>query len=309
MFGFVFRFNKTAVVDLNLDDSYSNMTLGEYLHQQGYSQIFVDKYLVPMGSAIWSATSSAIKDFPLKFFVRFFHNHGLLSVSKRPQWHVLKDGSKSYIEPLIAPFKDNIRLNTPVDQIHRYDDRVEIKTASGNKEIFDQVIIATHSDQALGLLVDASEIEQRVLKAIPYQDNEVVLHTDTSLLPSNRKTWSSWNYRIMQEEHKQAPPVLTYNMNILQSIDAQSTFCVTLNKTEAIDPEKIIGVYHYAHPVFSADAVAAQEQWKTVNGVNRTWCCGAYWGNGFHEDGLNSALRIAEKFGFSSSDNHFSSCR
>ena len=300
----ILRFNKESIRDLEQGGEYLQMTLGEYLRAKKYSSAFMDLYLIPMGSAIWSASTSVMQKFPFQFFVKFFRNHGLLSVKNRPQWHVIKDGSRSYIEPLTAPFKDSIRLSSPVKIVERNADNVIVTTEAGASESFDQVVIASHSDQALGMLSEASEAEQNVLSAISYQQNEVVLHTDTRLLPKNQITWSSWNYRILNGSNvgennvdENAPPVLTYNMNILQSIESEDTFCVTLNKTDAIDPEKIIGTYHYAHPVFSVAGIEAQQQWESINGVNRTWFCGAYWANGFHEDGVTSALKVAEKLG------------
>jgi predicted NAD/FAD-binding protein len=317
----ILRFNKEALPDVESGGRYLEMTLDEYLQQKKYSKRFTDKYLIPMGAAIWSASTSVMKSFSLHFFVHFFRNHGLLSVSKRPQWRVIDGGSRAYIEPLSQRFKDNIRLDSAVKSIKRNVDGVLIETIHGLSECFDQVIIAAHSDQALAMLSDASVEETKLLSAIPYQKNEVVLHTDISLLPKRRSTWSSWNYRIADQQtasdndihlansgDSDTPikkildnklPVLTYDMNILQSIESDTTFCVTLNKTDAIDPDKILGTYFYDHPVFSRDSVAAQEQWETINGVNKTWFCGAYWANGFHEDGVLSALRVTEKLGSS----------
>ncbi len=310
----ILRFNKQAPLDAAKGGVFDTMTLGEYLVQHRYSDVFTDKYLVPMGSAIWSASTSVMKSFPLQFFVKFFVNHGLLSVTNRPQWHVVKGGSKSYIEPLTASFKDNIRLATPIVSITRQNEdksekgsgsenegvgHVLIHTERYGEEKYDQIVIATHSDQALALLSDASDREQRVLGDITYRENDVILHTDDALLPHNKKTWSSWNYRITKDTKgdNDNPPALTYNMNILQGLTAPCTFCVTLNKTDSINPKKILGRYRYSHPVFSIKAIAAQQRWQDINGVNNTWFCGAYWANGFHEDGVKSAVRIAEKFG------------
>jgi len=306
----ILRFNKEAPIDLAKKGSFLTMTLGEYLQEKNYSSVFVDKYLIPMGSAIWSASTSAMKGFPLQFFVNFFINHGLLSVNDRPQWHVIKGGSKSYIEPLIATFKDKIRLNSPVTSVIRNHKKLNdiagelrsilVEDEDGCIESYEHVVIATHSDQALALLSDADDNEKGLLDAIKYRNNEVVLHTDEALLPKNKRTWSSWNYRIESTSNDENTlPVLTYNMNILQGIEAPHTFCVTLNNTSAIDQSKILGVYQYAHPIFTADAVAAQQRWEEINAHNNTWFCGAYWANGFHEDGVKSAVRIAEKFGIS----------
>ena len=247
-----------------------------------------------MGSAIWSSTQGATLDFPLEFFIKFFKNHGLLNVVYRPQWRVVKGGSHSYIEPLIKSFKHNIKLNSPVARIIRNENNVSI-ISNGVAEEFDEVIIACHSDQALAMLGDASDDEKAILGAIPYQKNSVVLHTDKTLLPKRKSTWSSWNYLLTNS--MQSLPILTYSMNILQGIDSDDQFCVTLNAKDKIDPAQILGEYEYAHPVFSDAANQAQSDWSLINGVKRTWFCGAYWFNGFHEDGVNSALRVVDSLG------------
>ena len=291
----ILRFNKEAIADLETGELDPAMTLGEYLDLNNYSQQFIDFYLIPMGAAIWSSTLSGMREFPLLFFVRFFKNHGLLSVKNRPQWHVIENGSNSYIEPLSAGFKNNIRLNTKITQVKRSGDAATLIFSDGEQEHFDQVVFACHSDQALKLLADPSQDETRVLGSIPYRENEVVLHTDAKLLPKSQLAWSAWNYQLGHS--KQALPVLSYNMNILQGIESEHTFVVTLNATEQIDPSKIIGTYHYAHPVFTLGTIEAQEKWELINGVNRTWFCGAYWANGFHEDGCASGVRVATALG------------
>ena len=291
----ILRFNKEAVEDLENNRIKETTTLGEYLAANHYGKTFANKYLIPMGSAIWSASTESMFNFPVLFFVRFFKNHGLLSVNNRPQWRVIKGGSSAYIDPLTESFKERIRLNTGVEKITRHDNGVEISLADGSVEQYDQVVIASHSDQALGMLADASDQEVSVLSAMPYQDNDVILHTDDSVLPDKKLAWSSWNYWLRSEQQERA--ILTYNMNILQGIDAPETFCVTLNATDAIDPTKIIGRYNYSHPVFSLASVAATERWQEINGVNNTWFCGAYWANGFHEDGVVSGIRVAKALG------------
>ncbi len=291
----ILRFNKQATRDLHGGRLPDDTTLGEYLKANGYSKSFEENYLNPMGSAIWSATIQDMHAFPLRFFVQFFHNHGLLSVTDRPQWRVLKGGSRAYLEPLTKGFKDRIRLNAKINAVVRQPDQVNVSysVVNGESEIqtFDQIIFACHSDQALGLLSDPDPREQSILSAMPYQENEVVLHTDATLLPTRKSVWSSWNYKLNGMTSQ--PPVLTYNMNILQGLKTSTPFCVTLNGTSKIDPEKILGVYHYAHPRFSLQSVAAQGRWPDINGTNRTWYCGAYWRNGFHEDGVVSAMRVA----------------
>jgi predicted NAD/FAD-binding protein len=290
----IVRFNKEAIIDLEAGNLEPNESLGHYLVRKHYSAAFSERYLIPMGSAIWSATQGAMLDFPLEFFIRFFKNHGLLNVVNRPQWRVIQGGSSTYIAPLIKCFENKIKLNSPVLNIIRHTSNVEIITNTGSN-FYDDVVIACHSDQALAMLGDPTLGELSTLSAITYQKNDVVMHTDTRLLPRRKATWSSWNYLL--QSNNQQPPILTYSMNILQGIKSDVEFCVTLNATDKIDPQKILGQYEYAHPVFSQSAMQAQAKWQTINGVNRTWFCGAYWFNGFHEDGVNSALRVVNAMG------------
>jgi predicted NAD/FAD-binding protein len=288
----ILRFNKESIADLEAGRIEDGETLGSYLDRRGYSESFKRQYLVAMGSAIWSADCATMLDFPVDFFLRFFRNHGLLSVSNRPQWRVIEGGSREYLRPLCQRFEARIHTDTAVQRITRQPGQgVNIVLADGRSLGFDQVVIATHSDQALRMLGDPSPEENAVLGALPYQANEVVLHTDTRLLPRNRKTWSSWNYRLGVDDQR---AIVTYNMNILQGIEAPETFCVTLNQTEAINPNKILGRFSYDHPVFSLAGIRAQQRWREINGVRNTWFCGAYWHNGFHEDGVVSALRVAQ---------------
>tara|TARA_Y100000815_G_scaffold154320_1_gene140127 strand:+ start:39 stop:1286 length:1248 start_codon:yes stop_codon:yes gene_type:complete len=290
----ILRFNREALTDLEKPDAGSHTTLGQYLRQRGYSRRFIDHYIVPMGSAIWSMSLRDMLDFPLAFFIRFFHNHGLLSISNRPQWRVIEGGSRSYVPALSAAFAKGIRLNCPVQRIRRDEQGVSILSRQG-EERFDRVILACHSDQALHLLEQPSEAEQAILGAIRYADNDVVLHTDTRLLPRRKLAWASWNYRL--GANTEQPAALTYNMNILQGIEAPETFCVSLNQTEQIDPARILARFSYAHPQFSQAASAAQQQWQSLLGEQHTFFCGAWWANGFHEDGVVSALRVAAHFG------------
>ncbi|MEM6483765.1 MAG: FAD-dependent oxidoreductase [Pseudomonadota bacterium] len=285
----ILRFNKESLADLESGRLSEDESLGSYLERNRYSPSFKDDYLIAMGSAIWSADCASMLDFPAQFFIRFFKNHGLLSVKNRPQWHVIEGGSREYIRPLCRRFEERINLDTPIERILR--DAAGVTLASADQEWrFDQVVIATHSDQALALVDSPSEAESEILGALPYQSNDVVLHTDTRLLPQNRKTWSSWNYRLGVSDTR---AVLTYNMNILQRLNAPETFCVTLNDTASINPHRILGRFTYEHPVFSLDGMKAQKRWSEINGHNNTWYCGAYWHNGFHEDGVVSALRVA----------------
>ena len=283
----ILRFNREAPA--LLEDDEHELTLGKYLHEGGYSREFVEHYVIPMGSAIWSAEPDIMRHFPVRQFVGFFMNHGLLNVAERPQWRVIQGGSRNYVERLTAPFASRIRLNTPVQAVQRFPDHVRIQSRHG-EERFDAVVLATHSDQALRLLADPSVDEQAVLGAIPYQENDAVLHTDARLLPERRLAWAAWNYHLPTTPRPQVP--VTYNMNILQGLDAPEPFCVTLNYSEAIDPRKIIYRTVYHHPVYTPESVAAQRRRSYISGVNRTWYCGAYWYNGFHEDGVRSALDV-----------------
>jgi predicted NAD/FAD-binding protein len=287
----ILRFNREAIRDLEGGYIAQQTTLGEYLRANRYGDAFIYQYILPMGCAIWSASTERMIDFPLRFFVQFFKNHGLLSVNNRPQWRVIKGGSRNYLEPLTAGFSESIMTNANVDRIRRLGETVELIMSDGQVAAYDHVILACHSDQALSLLADATLAERSALKAIPYQQNEVVLHTDESLLPRRRIAWSSWNYLLRERFQERA--VLTYNMNILQGIKSDSTFCVTLNATASIAPAKIIDRFNYSHPVFSLDSVHAASRIEQLNGTNNTWFAGAYLGNGFHEDGVVSGRQVA----------------
>ncbi len=290
----ILRFNREALDDLEQQRIASDTTLGDYLRNGHYGERFIQHYIVPMGAAIWSMSLADMLGFPLQLFVRFFKNHGLLSVSNRPQWRVIEGGSRQYIEPLIAGFRQHIRLNCPVSRVERDEHGVTIHSAAGS-ERFDKVIFACHSDQALCLLAAPSEAERQILGALPYAENEVVLHTDTRLLPDRPLAWASWNYRLGGEGQRLA--AVTYNMNILQGIESDTTFCVSLNQGAEINPLKILARYTYAHPQYSLAAVAAQDRWEELYGTQHTYYCGAYWANGFHEDGVTSALRVGAAFG------------
>jgi predicted NAD/FAD-binding protein len=290
----ILRFNKAALLDLQQQRIAADTTLGDYLKNQGYGERFIQHYIVPMGSAIWSMSRVQMLGFPLQFFVRFFKNHGLLSVNNRPQWCVIEGGSSRYIEPLTASFRQHIRLDCPVQRVERDETGVLIHSAAGS-ERFDKVVFACHSDEALQLLASPSRAEREILQALPYADNDVVLHTDTRLLPRRRLAWASWNYRLDASGDKAA--AVTYDMNILQGLKSDTTFCVSLNQTAVIDPTQILARFTYAHPQYSLEAVAAQARWSELQGAQHSFYCGAYWANGFHEDGVVSALRVAQAFG------------
>jgi len=291
----ILRFNREA--PSLLEAAGQTITLGDYLEGQGYSREFVEYYIVPMGAAIWSARPEIMRQVPARFFVQFFHNHGLLSVNDRPTWRVIKGGSRRYVEKLVASYRDRIRLNAGVQWLRRHPEYVELKARGAEPRRYDHVFLACHSDQALRLLADATLQERQVLGAIDYQVNEAVLHTDTLLMPRRRRAWAAWNYHVpAAAANPEGKVTLTYNMNILQSLRAPVDFCVTLNNSQAIDPGKVIQRIEYTHPIFTERAVAAQQRHREINGACRTYFCGAYWRYGFHEDGVVSALSALKHF-------------
>ena len=287
----ILRFNREAPALLA---AMNELPLGEYLAAGRYSPQVTNDYLIPMGAAIWSTDPARMLAFPARYFVQFFHNHGMLSVDQRPQWHAICGGSARYVEKLVAPFRQRIRLNCPIESVRRLPDGVLVKPRGADTERYDQVFFASHSDQALALLTDATALEKSILGAIPYQANEAVLHTDTSLLPRARRAWAAWNYHVVNTTEGGA--TLTYNMNILQTLRSRHTFCVTLNHSAHIAPGKIIQRITYHHPLYTPAGVAAQARQHEINGVNRSYFCGAYWRYGFHEDGVVSALNALKHF-------------
>jgi uncharacterized protein len=270
-------------------------SLGDWLERHRFSRFFIERVIVPQAAAVWSADPRQMWTFPARFLVEFFDNHGMLHMGGRPRWRTVSGGSERYVDALIAPFRERIRTGTPVYAIERREDQVTVRPRAGDPELFDHVIIAAHSDQALRMLADPSEREHELLRAIPYQPNEAVLHTDVRLLPRRRRAWASWNYHLVDEPH--GKPTVTYHMNRLQALAADTQFCVTLNRSGAIDPQKVIRTLQYAHPVYTSEGAAAQRRHAEISGVRRTHYCGAYWGYGFHEDGVVSALRVAERLG------------
>ncbi len=288
----ILRFNKESVEELEAGNA--NVSMGKFLSDRHYGKQFIEQYLIPMGAAVWSADPEQMMDFPAGFFIRFFHNHGMLSVNDRPQWYVIKGGSKEYVKKLTSSFANKIHTESPVKCVKRSENGVLLTLENGESQFFDDVFIATHSDQALSMLEDVSEIEKSVLSKIPYQENEAILHTDKSILPKKKLAWAAWNYHILG--NKQDKVALTYSMNILQSLDSKEEFCVTLNNEDAIDPNKIIKKIKYAHPIFTPDGIDAQQRQGEINGQQHTYFCGAYWRFGFHEDGVWSALQAVTHF-------------
>ncbi len=287
--GDILRFNKQAPALLNSAEG--DIPLGKYLREHGYGERFSRDYILAMGGAIWSCSLEQMEVFPARFFIQFFQNHGLLSLNDRPQWFVVPGGSNQYVQPLVDGCDAAFHVATPVQGIRRDHGGVHV-TAQGKEQHFDQVVLACHSDQALALLDDPDAREKDALSQLGYQDNEVVLHTDTRLLPRRERVWSSWNALLFEQDQERVQ--VTYNMNILQGIRAPETFCVTLNATDLIDEEQILARYRFAHPLFTPHTVAAREQLLKENGKQGTWFAGAWCRNGFHEDGVVSALNVVE---------------
>ena len=289
----IMRFNRRAAAFMREQDD--RLELGQYLAREGYSCTFIQNYLVPMGAAIWSAQPERFLQFPARFIIAFFNNHGLLTIQEHPQWKTVLGGACQYVSALTRPFADRIRLNCPVESVSRHENRVMVKPANSEAERFDCVVLAGHSDQSLGMLSDATATEREILSSIPYQRNDTVLHIDPSLFPKRKRAWASWNYYIPEEEGH--PVALTYNLNRLQGHRSPEPICITLNEIRNLDREKIVRRIVYHHPIYSSPALAAQKRFREINGRNRTYFCGAYWGYGFHEDGVNSALAVGECFG------------
>lgn len=276
-------------------ESDEDPSLGDFLSRHRFGAAFRDDHLVPMASALWSASADSVLDFPARYLATFFENHDMLTLGRRSPWRVVKGGSQRYIDALAARWAVDVRLSTPIQKIRRTRDEVEL-THSGRTERFDQVVLATHSDDALALLDDASPAEQSILGAIPYQANDVVLHTDTRLLPRCRAAWAAWNAFVPAES---TAPVATvsYCMNLLQRLDTPETYIVTLNRSGAIDPARVLRRMTYRHPVHTRAAVDAKRRKAEIQGQRRTWYAGAYWGWGFHEDGMRSAVDVATGLG------------
>lgn len=270
------------------------VSLGDYLEQNGYGTTFRDQHLIPMASALWSSPATQILQFPARYLVQFMANHQMMQLSGRPQWRVVQGGSSTYVAALRAQWSVRERLGCPVRSLRRFGHGVEVDSMAGS-ETFDQVVLAVHSDQALDLLADANDREQEILGAIGYQDNHVVLHTDASVLPRQRKAWAAWNAWIPREN--EAPCSVSYWMNLLQGIESPEPFVVSLNRGNAINPDKVLAHLRYQHPVYSHAAVQAQARKAEIQGQQRTWFAGAYWGWGFHEDGMQSAVEVAAALG------------
>lgn len=292
----IFRFFREAERDLAAG-TLREQTLGDYLRRGGYSETFVRHHLVPMAAAIWSTPDDRMMDFPAESFVQFFHNHGLLTVNERPQWRTVAGGSHTYVKRMLADFKGEVRLSTPIVSIRRHDDRVALATVAGPAGEFDQVVIAAHADEALGMLADPSDAERRGLGAWVYQPNDTVLHTDASAMPPLRRVWSSWNYTRERGSDPAGPASLSYWMNRLQGLQTSAPLFVSLNRRAPPAPDGVIARMTYHHPTYSRESLAVQRELPALNGRRRTWFCGSYFGYGFHEDAVRSAVEVTRGFG------------
>ena len=296
----IVRFNKEATAHYMAykDSPASTHTLEDYVRQNRYSEEFIENYIMPMGAAIWSVGREEMKQFPLSFFVRFFHHHGLLTIDERPQWKTIIGGSKTYIPKLTENFASNIHLSSKVVTARRMDNGVGLEVERHGvveRHFFDEVIFASHADETMNMIQDASELEKSVMSGFSYGPNIALLHTDTSILPKRKLGHASWNYYIPEQMRDRV--AVTYHMNILQGIKSPETFLVSLNMENYIDPKKVIKEIHYMHPIYTIDAMNSQQRWDQISGKNRIHYCGAYWGNGFHEDGVKSAIKVAAHFG------------
>ena len=291
----IVRFNREAR-KLLLDPASAEITLGEYLRAHQFRGDLTRYYLYPMAAAVWSTSLEEIEDFPAFTLIRFLENHGLLGLTTAPQWYALQGGSSVYIPPLTAPYRERVRLEAKIERITRTPAGVEIGFADCAPEYFDEVVLACHAPQTLQLLQDATPAERQVLNGFRTRRNETVLHTDSGLLPRRPQARASWNYHLGTQRRA---ATLTYHMNRLQNLPTPEDYCVTLNDTKSVDERRILREMTYFHPLYTLEAVRAQARWAEISGQNRTHFCGAYWFYGFHEDGLNSAIRVAERLGVS----------
>jgi uncharacterized protein len=284
------RFNKESIKIMD-DPRYANYTIGQYIKEGGFGEDMLWKYLVPMSSAVWSTPMEEMLDFPATTLIRFFHNHGFLGLHTQHQWYTLDKGSQSYREILIAPFRDKIHVNRKAVKVLREGSKVVIQAADGTAETYDRVIIATHGDQALRLLEHPTNMEQHLLSAFKYQYNKAVLHSDENTMPKTKLAWSSWNYRIQEENGKLVPSTI-YWMNRLQGVSDKRNYFVSVNPHSNLDPKKIIREIDYEHPLFDLKAIEAQGSLARLNQVGPIYYCGSYFKYGFHEDAFASAVQL-----------------
>jgi predicted NAD/FAD-binding protein len=290
----IVRFNREAPTLLGAPDA-ERQTLGDFLESRRFGEAFIHRYLFPMASAIWSTSIDAIRSFPALTLIRFFDNHGLLSLTGQPTWKVVVGGSHTYIPRLTAPLAGRTHQGADIHTVRRGEDGVTIAFRNRPSMAFDDVVFACHGDQVLSLLADPTDRERDVFAGFTTTTNAAWLHTDASVLPVRTRARASWNYLLAAEAD--APPMVTYDLNRLQRLTTQEQYCVTLNPDGRIDDRRVLRRFVYRHPLYTREAVGAQQRWREVSGVNRTHYCGAYWFHGFHEDGLNSALRVASALG------------
>ena len=293
----ILRFNRIAKSIIRGEIEEEETTLDGFLIKHRFSKSLRDQYLIPMTAAIWSAPPQSMHEYPARFLLNFLENHGLLQIRDRPQWKTIPGGSKNYVSQLLSPLisQGKVHLNKPIKELVRDTNGISVILHSGEEHHFDMAVVAIHADQALQILSNPTKEESRLLNCFPYQANLAVLHTDQSLLPKRKRAWASWNYHA-PKDHSQ-PVSVTYDVNRLQKLGCPHPILVTLNPNKPIKPSKIIKEANYQHPLFSSKSITAQRSWKEINGVHRTYFCGAYWGHGFHEDGVQSALRICQLIG------------
>lgn len=273
-----------------LDMQNHELTIGEYLHSEGYGKHFIQHHIIPMASALWSAPPSTVSRFPASYFVAFMHNHKMLQISDRPEWRTISGGSSKYVKAFEKKFQGRLRVNSRVTNVERTAGGVMVRTSAGCSH-YDAIILACHSDQALAVISDATDRERGLLSAIPYQENEVTLHMDASIMPTNPKIWASWN---VLRPYGSEDYIVTYCMNLLQNIEAPAPLLVSLNASSRIDKDKVLLRRHYHHPVYTPESLRAQQKLSECNGLNNTYFAGAYMGWGFHEDGVRSAQRVVD---------------
>jgi len=270
------------------------LTVGRFVEQERFGDLFVEHYLTPMAAAIWSCPPGKLLDFPLPFLLQFFENHGLMQLRDRPQWKTILGGSRNYVGPLMAPLQDRIRTHSPVRRVWRHREGVHVESFSGQVDSYDAVVLATHADESLRLLADAGEQEREILGAFPYEPNEALLHTDASILPRRRRAWASWNYHVPLETN--APATVTYDLSRLQGLRSPKPILLTLNASGDIDESQVLRRFQFQHPAYGPRSIDAQRQWSRISGLGGVHYCGAYWGFGFHEDGVKSALAVVGQF-------------
>lgn len=288
------RFNTECEEVLN-DPRYYEMSLGEYVRQKQYGEDMLYKYLIPMSSAVWSTPIDAMLEFPAYTLVRFFKNHGFLGLNTQHQWYTVVNGSQSYRELMIEPFRHKIKTSSQVARVERSTTSATVVLKNGERRTFDKVIFASHADETLSLLNEPTDLEQRLLSPFKYQENIALLHTDEAVMPKTKRTWSSWNYRIDADANGNLSPATIYWMNSLQQVSKKKNYFVNINGEERVNPLSVIKRIIYTHPVFSVDALKAQQDLPTINQSGPVYFCGSYFRYGFHEDAFKSAVDLSSE--------------